>query len=429
MLTSPLYRKQGNSDNFMANSNLPVPQPEQESPLWGRNFKLVVASVIVVLLALLVWQFASLIRLVVIAAMLAFILNPLVVLIDERTPLKRGSIILLVYIGIAVAIIWALVALGFAAYAQLDNLLLQLPDYVNNISQSIETFITSSRPLFSIGDFSLIPSQLPWADIQDRFLNMLSPLTSGGATFLGDFATATLGWLGNLLFVFMISIYIANEFPKLGEYVANFATDPGYRHDAERLVRDFGRIWSAYLRGQVILGLVIFVVVWLGLLLLGVENALALGLVAGVLEFVPNLGPIISAIVAVVAAFFQSQNYLGLGPWELAAAVIILMLVVQQLENNLLVPRIVGQALDLHPLVVLVGVFMGASLAGILGAVLAAPVIASLKLLGSYTWRKMLDLPPFPKPEPEPPPRGGLMDSLRNMLSSGTQGRKGKDGR
>ena len=118
-----------------------------------------------------------------------------------------------------------------------------------------------------------------------------------------------------------------------------------------------------------------------------------------------------------------------MSPWELAAAVIILMLVVQQLENNLLVPRIVGQALDLHPLVVLVGVFMGASLAGILGAVLAAPVIASLKLLGSYTWRKMLDLPPFPKPEPEPPPRGGLMDSLRNMLSSGTQGRKGKDGR
>lgn len=413
----------------MANSNLPVPTPEQESPLWGRNFKLIVASVAVVLLALLVWQFTSLIRLVIIAAMLAFILNPLVVLVDERTPLKRGPIILLVYIGIAVAIIWALIALGVAAYAQLDNLLVQLPAYITNITRSIELFISSSETLFTIGEFSLVPNELPWADIQDRVLNLLSPLTSGGATFLGDFATATLSWLGNLLFIFMISIYIANEFPKLGEYVANFATDPGYRHDAERLVRDFGRIWSAYLRGQLILGLVIFVVVWLGLLMLGVENALALGLVAGVLEFVPNLGPIISAVVAIIAAFFQPENYLGLGQWEMALAVLVLMLVVQQLENNLLVPRIVGQALDLHPLVVLVGVFMGASLAGILGAVLAAPVIASFKLLGNYTWRKMLDLPPFPKPEPEPPPRGGVMDSLRNLLAMGKQGRKGKDGR
>lgn len=413
----------------MANSNLPVPSSKQESPLWGRNFKFMVAAVIVVLLALLVWQFTSLIRLVVIAAMVAFILNPLVVLIASRIPLNRGSIILVVYIGIAVAIIWALVALGVAAYTELSSLLTQLPTYISQITSSIEKFISSSEAIFTIGGFSLVPNQLPWADIQERALNMLSPLTSGGADFLGTFATGTLSFLGNLFFVFMISIYIANEFPKLGEYVANFATDPGYRHDAERLVRDFGRIWSAYLRGQVILGLVIFVVAWLGLLLLGVENALALGLVAGVLEFVPNLGPIISAIVAVVAAFFQQNNYLGLSQWELATAVIVLMLIIQQLENNLLVPRIVGQALDLHPLVVLVGVFMGASLAGILGAVLAAPVIASLKLLGNYTWRKMLDLPPFPQPEPPPPPRGGLLDSLRNMVSTGAKGRLGKDGR
>jgi len=74
----------------------------------------------------------------------------------------------------------------------------------------------------------------------------------------------------------------------------------------------------------------------------------------------------------------------------------------QQLENNLLVPRIVGGALDLHPLIVMFSVLMGTSLAGILGAVLAAPVVASLKLLGAYAWRKMLDLPPFPEPVVQP---------------------------
>jgi hypothetical protein len=84
------------------------------------------------------------------------------------------------------------------------------------------------------------------------------------------------------------------------------------------------------------------------------------------------------------------------------------MIIIQQVENSFLVPRIVGDALDLHPLVVMISVVMGASLAGILGAVLAAPVAASLKLFGAYAWRKMLDLPPFPKPEPPPKPKRGM---------------------
>ena len=83
------------------------------------------------------------------------------------------------------------------------------------------------------------------------------------------------------------------------------------------------------------------------------------------------------------------------------------MIIIQQVENNFLVPRIVGGALDLHPILVIVGVFMGASLAGVLGAILAAPIVASLKLLTQYAWRKLFDLQPFPEEEPPegiPPP-------------------------
>ena len=102
------------------------------------------------------------------------------------------------------------------------------------------------------------------------------------------------------------------------------------------------------------------------------------------------------------------KQRLGLASWQFALVVLALMIVIQQLENHLLVPRIVGGALDLHPIIVIVGLFMGASLAGILGAILAAPIIASLKLFGNYAWRKLFDLPPFPDDEPpdqaEPPP-------------------------
>jgi predicted PurR-regulated permease PerM len=75
------------------------------------------------------------------------------------------------------------------------------------------------------------------------------------------------------------------------------------------------------------------------------------------------------------------------------------MIIIQQIENNLLVPRIVGGALDLHPLIIIVGVFIGGAMAGLIGAILAAPLLATAKLLGKYAWRKMFDLPPFPAEE------------------------------
>jgi predicted PurR-regulated permease PerM len=99
------------------------------------------------------------------------------------------------------------------------------------------------------------------------------------------------------------------------------------------------------------------------------------------------------------------------------------MFAIQQVENNVLVPRIVGDALDLHPIVVIVAVLMGTSLAGLLGAVLAAPVAASLKLYGLYVWRKLLDLPPFPEPAPEAesPDKSQSWSTLFSFFTSRSQ--------
>jgi hypothetical protein len=117
--------------------------------------------------------------------------------------------------------------------------------------------------------------------------------------------------------------------------------------------------------------------------------------------------------VAVAVTFFQPEHVIfgaTFQPWQHAAIVLGLMIVIQQVENAFLVPRIVGGALELHPLIVIIGVLMGASIAGILGAVLAAPVIASLRLFGRYAWRKMFDLPPFPKrPLQGQPPRSSAI--------------------
>lgn len=372
-----------------------------ESPHWSRSTKVIVTVAALLLVLWLTYRFQSLISQIVIAAILAYILNPMIVLLDKRTRLKRSSGILVVYLLLAIAVIGAFIALGFAAYEQISSLIDQTPTFIAQLTALIEEFTARTEP-YRFGPFSLDPSTINIAVIQEQLIGYIDPVLSQGGQLVTDVATATIATLGNLFFIFVISIYLAIEIPMLGQRVASMAQMPGYRSDAERLLREFGRIWSAYLRGQVILGLVIFFVVWIGLALLGVQNSLALGLLSGLLEFIPVLGPIIGAGAAIIVALFQPETLWQMANWQYAGMVLIFMLLVQQLENNVLVPRIVGESLDLHPLIVIVGVFMGSSLAGILGAILAAPVVATLKLLSIYAWRKMFDQPPFPHPERVP---------------------------
>ncbi len=391
--------------------------PEQlhNSPQWNRTVKASVAIGFLLLAALLAQRFQSLIGQIVAAAIIAYILNPIINLLDKNLKIKRGTVLIVVYLLLAVGVIWAITALGVAAFQQVTTFINLVPELIADMVTFVEEITTRTEPIV-IGAFTIDPAIIPWEAITNQVLSLVEPVLGQGGQIIRQLASTTVRWVGILFFMFMISIYIANEIPRLGGYVARVAQQPGYQHDAERLMREFGRIWSAYLRGQVILGLIIFLVVWLGLAILGVQNALALGLLAGLLEFVPTIGPIVSAIVSITVAFFQPFNYLGVPGWQYALFVLAFMFLVQQLENSILVPRIMGQALDLHALVVIIGVYMGGSLAGILGAVLAAPVIASLKLVGVYAWRKMFDLYPFPEPEKIPPPRRSLREQGNHII-------------
>ena len=384
---------------------MPEPLAPNNSPPWSRTTKTIVVVAALLLAAILVMRFRTLIAMLVMAAILAYLLDPLISFIDRRTSIRRGVIIAIVYILLAAALVGGFFALGVASYQQALNLIAEAPSLVENLARTIATLVNRTEPL-SLGPISIDPRTVAWDRLPEQLLGLVEPLITQSGGFLSRFATSTVRTVFNLFFIFILSIYLATDLPRLGGYVKSFAQRPGYRADAEQLLPRLRYVWSAYLRGQIVLSLVIFLTVWIGLTLLGVQNSLALGLLAGLLEFLPNLGPVISAIVTVLVAFFQPGNYLGLASWQYALIVLALMAIIQQLENHLLVPRIVGRALDLHPIIVIVGLFIGASLAGILGAILAAPLIASLKLLSNYAWRKLFDLPPFPEEGPldAPPP-------------------------
>ena len=124
---------------------------------------------------------------------------------------------------------------------------------------------------------------------------------------------------------------------------------------------------GAWLRGQLVLMLIIGVATYLGLILLGVDYALALAVIAGLLEIVPILGPIISAVPALIMGFVISP--------VTGFAVIGLYLLIQQLESNLIVPKVMQKAVGFNPLVTIIALMVGGQLMGIVGAILAVPIV------------------------------------------------------
>jgi predicted PurR-regulated permease PerM len=134
-----------------------------------------------------------------------------------------------------------------------------------------------------------------------------------------------------------------------------------------------------------------------------VRQALFLGVLAGVLELIPNVGPTLEAIPAVVLAFLFGSTHFDIQPLPFTLIVIAVYVGLQFVENQFLVPYVMGDAVDLPPLVVLIGALAGAMAFGILGALLATPVIATGNLVFRYTYRKILEPPPLPPPAEEEP--------------------------
>lgn len=374
------------------------------SPPWGLTTKAIIASAVLILGAIVIWRFQFLISPLVLAAVVAYLLNPLISWLGRKTNISRPQAVLIVYALLLIVVGTGSFFLGLIVAQQSVRLWESLPEFLPRLIETAQARAQGlSAVRWTLGTYTFEPgavfAAIDWESLATNLASSLRTVLGQSGLWLAGVAGATLGTLSDILFVLIVSIYLAMDGPRMGRGISEIAHQPGYRRDAERLIRDSVRIWDAYLRGQVILGIVIFVIVTLCLSVLGVNNALELGILSGVLEFLPIIGPFVGTAAAVLVALLQDGNNWGVSPWVFALIVLGVMFLIQQVENTVLVPRIVGDALDLHALVVLIGVLMGTSLAGLLGAVLAAPVIATLKLFGLYVWRKMLDLPPFPEVE------------------------------
>jgi len=371
-------------------------QPETpDSPPWDKSTKRLVISAAFILLGLTMWQFKNLIGILIMAAIIAYILNAPILWLKTQTSLSRGHAVGVIYSVFALIVLGLIVMAGVTLFNQGQALADNIQLIIHEGPTKFDAFM---KRTLHFGDLSITPGEysVEIQKILEEAWKAMQGMLGTGATFAGNAAATTATWLGHAVFVYVISIYFAIELPGMANAIADTIYQPSYRRDLKRLLDEMGLVWHSYLRGQTTLALIMATITTVGLSLLGVSNALALGILTGVLGFIPFLGPGIAIGLAVLVAIFQDGNWLGLSPLWFGALVLGFGLILQQVEGNWLNPRIVGGALGLHPLLVIIGTIMGATIMGLIGIMLAAPVIATVKLFGIYAWRKLSDRPAFP---------------------------------
>jgi len=200
-------------------------------------------------------------------------------------------------------------------------------------------------------------------DLQRNLVNFNSTLTNLTSEVFGA-VSGVFGTILTLLIVFVFTFYLTIEedgVKKFVRSVAPIAYQPYLVQKTNHIQKKMG----SWLRGQLLLMLIIGLLAFMGLFLLQVPYALVLGVFAGLVEFIPFLGPLIAAVPAIFFAWTDS-------PWK-AVGVIILYLVLQQIENQAIVPKLMQKAVGLNPIVIIAVMLIGAQIAGIAGVILAVP--------------------------------------------------------
>ena len=398
---------------------------------WSRPTKYLIGVGVVILGIFILYLSRAVIPLLAMAALIAAVVRPAILWLHLRVHLPHGLAVGLVYLGLVIMVPLIVVliippitdALVYVGNLDYQSILQRGADWLRStlitiksiqlpvagfnayIDKSIDTlleeFQSSSSSTIALPSLSTFLQPLSSA---------LRVVMETGANVVGTVVAKA----AMVAFLFLASIYISLDAHTFRAAFLN-AVPEAYQPEISILLTRVERVWLAFFHGELELMAFIGVITTIGLLALGMPGGLYLGIIAGLLEVVPSFGPLIATIPAVIAALIQGSAYLPISHLAFAGVIILFYILLQQVENHFIAPRVLGGALDLPPLLVLTGVVVGATAGGLLGALLATPIVATGREILSYIRCKIWNQE-FVETEPTVPESGPL--HFKNWLTS-----------
>lgn len=312
----------------------------------------------ILLLLAFVYFIRDILVILFVAVILTTVIDPLVNLFEKKKiPRAAGVLIIYGILFLIFALIIVLLAPPIAE--QIGQLTKSLPNYWMQISQSF-----TGLGQFSDGNEFINTLQKQLQSLELSFTRATTSIF--GAIY------SIFGGIVSFIFVLVLTFYMTVQRDAIKKFF--FSVSPSKYHPY--LIDLFSRIQEkigSWVKGELVLVIIIGILSMVGLRILGIKYFLVLGLLAGLFELIPYLGPVFAAVPAVFLAFAQS-------PWK-ALFVIILYWGIQQVENNIIVPKVMHRAVGLNPLVVIIVILVGAKIAGFIGILLAVPVATVLSVV------------------------------------------------
>lgn len=306
------------------------------------------------------------------AYLIAYLFNPMLDWLQRRR-VRRGVGILMVLL-----LLISFLALGILILIAVVN---QLTAFAQQLPQLIESGGEFFRGLLKrFNDFEKVPLISQYSDqlgeiwqrnvssFSQNALNFFRNLLQQSGTFIGNFANSVLQGL----FIVILSIYLMSDYHKVNQTLLKMFPER-WQPKVLELSAQVNTAIGGYLRGQILIATIVGSIVGIGLAIVGVPSALALGFIAGLFNIIPYLGVIIAIVPTILLA-------LSVG-WVKAVLAVVVFIIANQLEGNVFSPMILGRTTNLHPATVLLSILVGVTMLGLWGALLAVPLVALGKLL------------------------------------------------
>jgi len=353
-----------------------------EKKQWSLTFRYVTGILLFAAFVAFLFYAKDAIRNFVLAGFVAYLLNPGVEFLSDRTKMTRAAAVNIVFFSSLVLLVGAPAALAPIFYDEAQIVVQDLLDLSKQLANTL------AQPL-QLGSFEFHLEG--WAnslsEVQSAFL---APLPEEILSILETTSVSVLWFL-----VILVSVYLLLSYwPQMRESIFSFAL-PAYKTDVEELYNRIRNIWMAYLRGQIVLMLVVGVVFTIVWLIMGIPGALVLGLIAGLFTLVPDVGPFLAIMLAAGVALLEGSSWIPLSNFWVAGIVIVTYLILINIKNFFLRPIIMGRSVHMNEGLVFIVIIVATILEGIIGALLVVPVIASLTVIVGYLRRRILGLTPF----------------------------------
>ena len=349
---------------------------------WSLTFRYVAAVILFfAVIAFLIYARVA-VRVFAVAAFVAYLIDPAVVYLSAHTRMSRTASVNLVFFSALILLVGIPATLAPIFYDEAQIVVKDVLDLATQIQTMLANPIRLGGLVIHLNELGTSLFQLQ--------NTVLTPLPEKALQLLETTSVNALWFL-----ITLVSIhFFLSQWPNIRDGLIAFAPQP-YRPELRELYQRIRLVWMAYLRGQIVLMLIVGLVFTVAWMVIGIPGALVLGVIAGLLTLIPDVGPFLAAALAVAVTLLEGSTWIPLSNFWVAGITVLAYLVLIGMKNFFLRPIVMGRSVHMNEALIFIIIMIATILEGILGALLVVPLFASTVVLLGYVQRKILGQPGF----------------------------------